>query len=291
MLTDLMPRSSDDQARKVALADPVTPADVSEIDLSELAVSELALGVSQLALSERTDELARAVVQLATANEELAAFSYSVSHDLRAPLRAVVGFSRLAVDEFGDDLPSEARRYLAVVNEAAVHMEQMIDGLLAFAQLGRQGINPRVTPLRSIVNTVLEGHVDEIAARAVQVHVSELPSVKADPLLIGQVFENLISNALKYTRNERRPQIEIGTLRGEGALEVFVADNGVGFDMEYAANLFGVFHRLHRAEDYEGTGIGLALVRRIVERHGGTVRAEAQQGAGATFFVQLEEAA
>jgi light-regulated signal transduction histidine kinase (bacteriophytochrome) len=169
-------------------------------------------------------------------------------------------------------------------------MALMIDGLLAFARLGRQGMTFQTTPLRSLVDDVLESNTDEISARGVVIEVGELPTRSVDTLLMRQVFENLISNALKYTRNEAEPRVEIGVVDGGDGPEVFVTDNGVGFEMDHAGNLFGVFHRLHRAEDYEGTGVGLALVKRIVERHGGSIRAEAHPGEGATFFLRLPEA-
>jgi signal transduction histidine kinase len=263
--------------------------DVSHLRLEALAAAA-ETAISDALSSERTLELARTVAQLATANRELEAFSYSVSHDLRAPLRSIKGFARLTEEEFAKELPPEGHRYLGIVRAAAAQMALMIDGLLAFAHLGRQGMTFQPTPLRSLVDEVLENHADELSARRVQVDVGELPTVGVDTLLMRQVFENLISNALKYTRNEAEPRLEIGTIAGDDGLEVFVADNGVGFEMAHAGNLFGVFHRLHRAEEYEGTGVGLALVKRIIERHGGSVRAEAEPGKGATFFLGFPEA-
>jgi signal transduction histidine kinase len=238
-------------------------------------------------LIERTAELAGAVEQLASANAELEAFGYSVSHDLRAPLRAVEGFSLLVLDEFSQELSQEGRRYLGIVRDATADMGAMIDGLLAFSGLGHRGMTFEPAPLRPLVDRALELRRDEIAMRRVEVEIGALPTLPVDAILMRQVFDNLVSNALKYTRDSDKPRIEIEAREGETMWEISVADNGVGFDMAHAAKLFGVFNRLHRAEDYEGVGVGLALTRRIVERHGGTIRAEASQGVGATFFVTL----
>jgi signal transduction histidine kinase len=253
-----------------------------------LAVSDTApVDVAQQTLIERTAELAGAVDQLATANAELEAFGYSVSHDLRAPLRAVEGFSLLVLEEFGQDLPLEGQRYLGIVRDATADMGAMIDGLLTFAGLGHQGMTLEPAAVRPLIDRVLELRRDEIAARGVTVEIGALPTLNMDAILMRQVFDNLIANALKYTREASDPTIEIEAREGETVWEISVADNGVGFDMAYAEKLFGVFHRLHRAEEYEGVGVGLALTRRIVERHGGTIRAEASRGVGATFFVEL----
>lgn len=221
--------------------------------------------------------------------EELEAFSYSVSHDLRAPLRSIDGFSRILVDEHAADLSPQALDYLGRVRVSAQRMGQLIDGLLAFSRLGRQALSLRPVATPALVADVLEHHADEIASRGVEIVADGLPRVTADELLLRQVFDNLIGNALKYTRQTERPRIEVSATAEQGWTRFAVADNGVGFDAGYAEKAFAVFQRLHRAEDYEGTGIGLALVRRIVDLHGGSVSASAAPGEGATFTFSLPE--
>ena len=228
----------------------------------------------------RTAELEHAVA-------ELEAFSYSVSHDLRAPLRTIDGFSRILLSDHGDGLSPEILRYLGLIRTGADQMGRLIDGLLSFSHLGRQSLTLRPVELRRVVDEVLAAYEDEIAERGIVVEIDELPVVQADPLLIRQVLVNLIDNAFKYTRRAEQPRVEIGTELVEGEQALFVRDNGIGFDPAFAGNLFGVFHRLNRAEDFEGTGVGLALTRRIVERHGGAIWAEAEDGAGATFHFTL----
>lgn len=231
-------------------------------------------------VAERTAEL----VEL---NKELEAFSYSVSHDLRAPLRNVLGFIELLTKTAGPQLEGAPRRYLTIISEEAKRMGVLIEDLLHFSRLGRAELRKLPVALPPLVREVIEGLGLEAQGRAIAWQVGSLPVVYADPALLRQVFVNLLANALKFTRPRPRAEIEIGT-RPDPALDVvFVRDNGVGFDMQYAGQLFGVFRRLHRAEDFEGTGIGLAHVQRIVHRHGGRVWAEAAVEQGATFFVAL----
>jgi light-regulated signal transduction histidine kinase (bacteriophytochrome) len=229
--------------------------------------------------------------ELASANRELEAFSYSVSHDLRAPLRAMDGFSRILLEEYADGLPEDAQRYLRLVRDNATQMGRLIDDLLAFSRLSRQELVRRRVDPAAVARQVMQELAATSDARRVEVQIAELPPTRADPLLLRQVYANLLGNALKFTRDRDPAVIEVGGLECDGEAVYTVRDNGVGFDMRYADKLFGVFQRLHRAEDYEGTGVGLAIVQRIIHRHGGRVWAESTPGQGATFFFTLGEAA
>lgn len=249
-------------------------------------------------IQQLNEELEQRVIQrtaqLEAANRELEAFSYSVSHDLRAPLRAVAGFSRILREEYEPQLPAEAQQYLHRVQENAQQMGRLIDDLLAFSRLGRQALNRQPVALADLAGGALRELLEEQAERHVQVIIGDLPLCQADPILLKQVFVNLLANALKFTRQREAPAIEIGCCREAGNQNdpvYFVKDNGVGFDMKYVHKLFGVFQRLHRAEEYEGTGVGLATVQRIIHRHGGSIWAEAQLGQGATFYFTLGKSA
>jgi light-regulated signal transduction histidine kinase (bacteriophytochrome) len=224
-------------------------------------------------------------------NAELEAFSYSVSHDLRAPLRHIHGYVEMLRAATEGQLSDKARHYLDTITSASVEMGELIDGLLAFSRMGRAEIKGAPVPLNELVQDVINGLEMTIGGRAIAWERGPLPCVIGDPSLLKQVFINLIDNALKYTRGRDRARIAIGSASDEaGRAVLFVRDNGVGFDMQYAHKLFGVFQRLHRPEEFEGTGIGLATVRRIVERHGGRVWADAALNHGATFFFTLERA-
>jgi signal transduction histidine kinase len=228
-------------------------------------------------------------VQLEAANKELEAFSYSVSHDLRAPLRAIDGFSRILVEEHAPQLSQEAAEYLGLVRDNTQQMGRLVDDLLNFSRLGRQQVKKRTVEPGNIVRQCIDELRGAHQGRRVEITVAELPNCAADPSLLKQVWFNLLANAFKYTRNRETAHIEVGCQADRpGTCTYFVRDNGVGFDMQYAPKLFGVFQRLHRAEDYEGTGVGLAIVQRIVLRHGGRVWAEAQPDRGATFYFTLE---
>jgi PAS domain S-box-containing protein len=235
----------------------------------------------------------QAEVALQTANKELEAFTYSVSHDLRAPLRAMNGFSRILIEDYSAEMPEEARPYLQLVQDNARQMGRLVDDLLAFSRLGRQPVVTRPVRLAELARQVFEDLQADRAGRHVEFEIGDLPVCEVDPGLMRQVLANLISNALKFTRNREVAEIEIGSAseHAQAGEEIIrVRDNGVGFDMAYAHKLFGVFQRLHRAEEYEGTGVGLALVQRIVLRHGGRVWAESAVGRGATFFIALPAA-
>jgi len=226
--------------------------------------------------------------ELQVAVNELESFSYSVSHDLRAPLRAIDGFSRLVLKQQDPALGPEAREHLRSVCENAVQMGHLVDDLLAFSRLGRRPLNKREVPTTAIVEQALREVQQKTRGRTVTVSVGHVPPVCCDEALLRQVFRNLIDNAFKYTRRRDGAMVEIGSHNTGSEQVFFVRDNGAGFDMRYADKLFNVFHRLHRAEDFEGTGAGLAIVRRIIERHGGRVWAEAAVDQGATFYFTTE---
>ncbi len=232
----------------------------------------------------------RNVIRLEEANKELEAFGYSVSHDLRAPLRSIDGFASILADNHAAQLSPEAMRYLHRVRQNAQQMGQLIDDLLTFSRLSRKPLTKQPIALASLVRTVLDDlHVDSQGAK-LELVIGDLPLCLGDPVLLKQVVANLLSNALKYSRLRDPAIIEIGCRQGSRRDELvyYVKDNGVGFDMRYGAKLFGVFQRLHRAEDYEGTGVGLAIVQRIIHRHGGRIWAEGVVNQGATFYFTLE---
>ncbi len=221
--------------------------------------------------------------RLRAANEELEAFSYSVSHDLRAPLRAIDGFSRILMEDAGAQLDDEGRRQLGQVRENAQKMGALINDLLAFSRAARQPLGRSHVDVDALVRGVIADLAPEIAGRNVTVTVGALPPCEADSAMLRQVFVNLISNAFKYTRTRAEAHVEVGAVRQDGEVVYQVRDDGVGFDMKYAGKLFNVFQRLHRADEYEGTGAGLAIARRIVVRHGGRIWTEAAPDRGATF--------
>jgi len=252
------------------------------VDITERVRS----GQEVFALNEHLREHTRRLEQ---ANQELEAFSYSVSHDLRAPLRHVSGFADLLTQRAGATLDEDARRYLKTIRDAAGTMGQLIDDLLVFSRMGHAELRQAVVDLDVLVREVRPTLEPDAGSRDVEWVVAPLPSVRADPAMLRLVLVNLLSNALKYTRPRERARIEIGATEEGGEVVLFVRDNGVGFDMKYAHRLFGVFQRLHSSDEFEGTGIGLANVRRIVQRHGGRTWAEAKSGEGATFYLSLPQ--
>jgi PAS domain S-box-containing protein len=237
------------------------------------------------------DELEQRVVQrtaqLEVANKELEAFTYSVSHDLRAPLRHISGFSKILTEEYGTTLAPEAQHHLVRIQEGTRRMGLLVDDLLNLGRIGRHEVRLQVTGLNSVVNEVVAELKTESQGRQVEWKIDSLPFVECDPALMKQVFQNLLSNAVKFTRPRSQAIIEVGQKEQGGTPAVFVRDNGVGFNMKYADKLFGVFQRLHRPEDFEGTGVGLATVQRIVQKHGGRIWAEAELDKGATFYFTL----
>jgi PAS domain S-box-containing protein len=230
--------------------------------------------------------------ELQAANQELEAFSYSISHDLRAPLRHISGFARILINDFAPSLTPVAKGHLDRIGEAVLRMDLMVDGLLSLATLGRQALQLQHCELNAIVDRVLLVLQPEWEGRKVEWHIAQLPQLECDPILMGQVFQNLISNALKYTRGQPTVVIQIDSTQqpGEPAI-IFVRDNGAGFNMQYAEKLFGVFQRMHTESEFEGTGIGLATVQRIIQKHGGRVWAESEPSHGATFYFTLDEKA
>jgi hypothetical protein len=236
----------------------------------------------ELRVTERT-------AQLEMANKELEAFSYSVSHDLRAPLRAVNGFAKIVLERFADKIPADAQGYLDRIRNGGKQMGVLIDDLLAFSRLSRQTMKADTVNMKGLVENVLGELSSQHAGRPVEIKVGVLPEAAGDASLVKQVWVNLISNAIKYSRGRTPAVIEIGCETEAVENIYFVRDNGTGFDMRYVDKLFGVFQRLHRAEEFEGTGVGLAIVQRIVQRHGGRVWAEGVEGKGATFRFTLNE--
>jgi light-regulated signal transduction histidine kinase (bacteriophytochrome) len=226
-------------------------------------------------------------LQLQDANKELEAFAYSISHDLRAPLRHISGFARILTEDFGPSLPDDAQHHLQRIEQGASRMGQLVDELLSLTRVGRQALAVQATSLGTLVQDVVTLLEPEIEGRQVEWKIADLPMVECDPTLTRQIFQNLISNALKYSRPRSPAVIEIGQGEKDGQMVIFVKDNGVGFSMKYADKLFGVFQRLHRAEEFEGTGVGLATVQRIVQKHGGRVWAEAEVDCGAAFYFTL----
>jgi PAS domain S-box-containing protein len=229
--------------------------------------------------------------ELLEANKELESFSYSVSHDLRAPLRHITGFAQLLERRIGKTLDDTAREYMKTISEAARQGGKMVDDLLNFSRMGRAELRKSQVSLAELVTQVRHELAPESEGRSVTWKVAALPEVQGDPALLRLVFKNLLSNALKYSRPKPEPVIEVGSQEKDGNIHVWVKDNGVGFEMEYVDKLFGVFQRLHTADQFEGTGIGLANVRRIVARHGGRTWAEGKTGEGATFHLTLPAAA
>ncbi len=257
----------------------------TELDAAEArAARELAETRARL-----VEELERKNTELVEINRELDAFSFSVSHDLRAPLRALSGFSAILTRDHAETLSGEARRLLEFVAAAAHRMDRLIDDLLRFSQLGRQPLVKEPVSTARLVDDVLAELGRDLAHRCMETRIADLPDIVADPPLLKQVFVNLLSNALKFTRDRECTVIDVECRRQPGEWLFSVQDNGAGFDMQYAGKLFGVFQRLHSEKEFAGTGVGLSLVKRIVNRHGGRIWAEAEVGRGATFHFTLPD--
>ena len=256
-----------------------TNTDISRMRDAEKEIQRLNTDLERRVI-ERT-------AQLEAANKELEAFSYSVSHDLRAPLRAVDGFSQAVLEDYGAQLPEEGRRHLQTIRGGAQQMGVLIDDLLTFSRLSRAPLNKQKVSANGLVRSALDELSLQREGRQIDLRIGDLPACAGDPALLRQVWINLLSNAFKYTQKRAAAVVEIGCeTRPEGPV-YFVRDNGTGFDMRHAGKLFGVFQRLHRAEEYPGTGVGLAIVQRIIHRHGGRVWAEAAPDRGATFHFTL----
>jgi signal transduction histidine kinase len=245
----------------------------------------------QTLISSLEQQVAERTAQLEASNKELEAFAYSVSHDLRAPLRHIAGFADLLLKREEEQLDATSLHYLETIAQSTERMGRLIDDLLALSRAGRTEMQTHRVALDEMVRKVRRELAPKEASRRIIWEIAPLPPVEADPVLLRQVWVNLLSNAVKFTAPRPEARIEIGALPAkDDYVTLFVRDNGVGFDPQYAHKLFGVFQRLHREEDFAGTGIGLATVRRIVERHGGQVWAESEPGRGATFYFTLRQA-
>ena len=263
-----------------------------QVNIAREVATQLAIALMQARLLARekahgTELEARVrerTAELEATNRELESFSYSVSHDLRAPLRAVDGYARMLEEDHAARLDDEGRRLLAVVRGASMRMGLLIDDLLAFARLGRQAPQRRPLDMTALAREVA---AELNGAGLARIDLPALPQASADPALLRQVWTNLLGNALKYSGKRKDARVEIGGREADAENHYWVRDNGVGFDMRYADKLFGVFQRLHRVEEFPGTGVGLAIVQRVVTRHGGRVWAESRLGEGACFYFSL----
>ena len=277
--TEVCLRAADGTAVPVALA--LNPLPVDAVQL---------ISVIAMDLTERKQHEARIqqrTVELAAVNRELEAFSYSVSHDLRAPLRHITGFIQMLQDHAAASHDEQSRRYMRLIRESADQMSALIDDLLVLSKIGRATMNQTDVDMRQLVDQGLEELTEETRGRTIHWRIGPLPHVRGDRSLLRTVLVNLLSNAIKYTRPRNPAVIEIGGREQEAEAVWYVRDNGVGFDMRFVHKLFGVFQRLHTEEEFEGTGIGLASVRRVIERHGGRTWAEGVIDGGAAFYFSL----
>ena len=267
----------DVEESKVAMINQNLQAEIEERQRAQVEVNKLNLELEQR-VTERTAELA-------ASNRELEAFSYSVSHDLRAPLRAMDGFSQALLEDYADQLDEEGRDFLRRIRAASQRMDRLIAGMLALSRTTRSEMRRVMVDLSGLARSIASELEKSNPDRNVQWHIEAGLTVSADPMLLRIVLENLLGNAWKFTNKHRGARIEVGSLAGEAAY--FVRDDGAGFEMAYGAKLFAAFQRLHAPDEFEGTGIGLATVQRIVRRHGGRVWAEGEVEKGATFYFTL----
>jgi PAS domain S-box-containing protein len=276
VVESLLVTVSDEAGRRTVLE---TGRDITERKGTEVQIR----GLNQ--------ELGARVRELTALNRELETFNYSIAHDLRAPLRHIDGYTKSLLEQAGTGLPAEARNYLEHVRQSAGRMGRMVDELLELSRTSRKELARQGTELKSLVGDVLFELKPEVQDREIEWRIGELPFVDCDPTLTRQVFANLLANAVKFSRPRKRAVIEVGQSWHGGQMVLFVRDNGVGFSMKYADKLFGVFQRLHRREDFEGTGVGLATVQRIIHKHGGRIWVEAELEKGATFSFTLDSPA
>ena len=277
--------------REVPVDIMLTPIETSEGAWAFAAIRDItAQKLSDAKISELNSALKSQVEQLAASNRELEAFSYSVSHDLRAPLRHVIGFVDLLNARETAALDEKSRHYLQVISEAAQKMGVLIDDLLAFSRMGRAEMMKTRVDLGLVVKEIVKDLAEDAKGREIEWEIAPLPTAIGDASMLRQVMANLISNAMKFTRHRTLARIEIGAVEEKTETQFYVKDNGVGFDEAYLNKLFGLFQRLHTTEEFEGTGVGLAIVQRIVMRHGGRVWAEGALDGGATFWFSLPKA-
>lgn len=271
---------TDHQGNPIAILEVNT--DITERKQAEQEIMRMNTELEQR-VNERT-------IELMAANQELEAFTYSVAHDLRAPLRHIDAFTKIIFDDFAEQIPEEAQRYLQNIRKGSQNMNQLVDDLLNLARVGRQELKREITPLNPLVDEVIADLKRDTEKRDIEWRIDALPTVQCDPGLIKQVFVNLLSNSVKYTRPRAKAIVEIGHKYVDEEPVIFVRDNGVGFNMKFSNKLFGVFQRLHRADEFEGTGVGLATVDRIIRKHGGRIWAESEVDKGATFYFTLDRA-
>jgi light-regulated signal transduction histidine kinase (bacteriophytochrome) len=263
-----------------------------QIDITRSIANQLGIALQQADLrqriAEQAAELERRVVertaQLEAANHDLEAFSYTVSHDLRSPLRAIDGFSRMLEAEHANQLDADGLRFLEAIRKNGERMAALIDDLLRFAQTGRDHISRAVVDMEALAR---ESWAEAVGSSGTQLRMQALPQAFGDRALLKQVWLNLLTNAVKYSAKKPDPQVEVSASEGEGEIVYCVKDNGAGFDMRYYDKLFGVFQRLHSSREFSGTGVGLAIVQRVISRHGGHVRAESVLEQGASFYFSL----
>jgi light-regulated signal transduction histidine kinase (bacteriophytochrome) len=239
------------------------------------------------ARARHAEALDRVNVNLEAANRELESFSYSVSHDLRSPLRAIDGYSLMLEEDYAPQLDETGRRYIKTIRAGSQRMAALIDDLLTFSRLSRQSLNRQTVDMNTLARRAAAEVLESQPEPKPAVNIAELPPVPGDPALLRQVWTNLISNAVKYSAKSAAPEVQIRAENEGRHVRYEVQDNGVGFDMKYADKLFGVFQRLHSMDEYPGTGVGLAIVQRIINRHAGAVTAKGERGKGATFGFTL----